>query len=130
MDFEFEVPAVKEEKKKYATFTIKPIGGPAEIAKWREMQAAKEANYLLRLGARDQRITEFEATTGQKLDAPQVKTASWQEKLEHAEAERLRLALAEERVAQYTYEREPESKKTLWGRIKSFVKSFWQSANF
>ncbi len=129
MNFEFDPVPVVQEKKKYANFTIREIGGPEEIVKWREMQAAKEAVYRCRLSARDERISQFEAETGQKLASPEVKTASWQEKLEQAMAERKRLAERVE-VARESYQLPVEPPKPILQRIIGFFKSIWKNANF
>lgn len=131
MNFEFSDPIpLVQQKKKYSTFTITPIGGSEEIVKWREMQAAKEMAYRMRLNARDGRISEYEALSGQKLDTPQVKTADWQEKVSFALMERKRLAEAEARVTEYPpWEIAPESKKTIIQKIVGFFKQIWVNSN-
>lgn len=132
MDFEFlDPPAIVQKKKKYQTFTVTPIGGPAEIIKWRQQQEAKESLYRLRLGDRNNRIANFESKLGQKLDAPTIHTTSWAEKQAFATEERQRLKKAEDVVLEYPpWESAPEPKKTLFQRFKGFIVSLWQHANF
>lgn len=131
MKFEFyEEPAHVQKKKKYANFTIREIGGPEELAKWKEVQAAKEAVQRLRISARDERLKAFEAETGQKLDTPTVQTGSWDEKLAFAKAERARLKKIEDLVNQPAWEPLPKPKLSLWGRVKQFFKDRWTGANF
>lgn len=132
MDFDsFDPVPLVQAKKKYANFTVKEIGGPAEIIKWRQIQAAKEAAYQIKLNDRDGRLGEFEKETGQKLATPTISTTSWAEKLMFANAERVRLSKAEEKViAHPPWEPTPEPKKSLIQRVAGFFKSVWKSANF
>lgn len=120
---------VVQKKKKYSTFTVREIGGPDEIGKWREMQAAKEATYRLKLKSRDERLAAFQAETGQLLAKPTIHTTSWAEKQAFAKSERIRLAKLED-VAERTFEPTPEIKKTLFQKISGFFSRVWKSANF
>jgi len=132
MKFEFAdaIPLVQQ-KKKQSTFKLTPIGGPDEIGKWREMQAAKEHVYRLRLVNRDDRIRQFEAETGERLDAPIITTADWNEKLSFANSERKRLAQLEKRVEEYpAWTPPPEPKKSLGDRFIQFFKNLWTNSNF
>lgn len=134
MDFERFIGSlnpepVVQEKKKYANFTVRMIGGPEEIKKWREIQAAKESAYRVRLNDRDTRITSFEAETGQKLAEPTIHTTSWQEKVAFAKEERKRLAKKEKAVSTYNWQPTPEPKITIGQRIVGFFKDVWKSAN-
>ena len=98
MDFDFEIPGVHYEKKKYQNFKVTPID---DIVQWRQIQEAKEFAYRIRLKERDQRIAAFESTLGQKLDTPTIHTTSWEEKRMFAEAERAEIKKAEAQVTQH-----------------------------
>lgn len=132
MKFDFlDESALVQKKKKYANFTIKEIGGPEEIKKWREMQAAKESIYRMRLNQRDERLANFEQETRQKLVTPEIKTRTWAEKQAHAESERHRLSQAELDVILYPpWEVSEPPKKTLLQRFTNFISSVWKYANF
>lgn len=132
MEFNFlDQPAVVQKKKKYATFTVKEIGGPEEIVKWREMQAAKESLYRMKLQTRENRIQDFEAELGQKIDAPTISSKSWIEKMHDAQEERERLAKSEEKVTAYPpWEPRPIEKRSLWGLFTGFIKRVWNDCNF
>jgi hypothetical protein len=128
--FESPIPIVQE-KKKYANFTITEIGGPLEIIKWREQQAAKEYVQRMRLGARDDRLTAFEELTEQKLATPKISQANWDEKLDFAMSERKRLAKLDERVQDNPpWLPTPEPKKSVIQRITGFFKNIWSDAQF
>lgn len=119
------------EKRKYANFTVKDIGGPAEIEKWRRIQLAKQEAYKIKLRERDQRIASFEAESGQKLDRPTIHTTSWAEKQMFVEAERAEIKRAKEAVVSYPpWEMTPEPKKTVLQRIVLWIKKVWMTANF
>lgn len=131
MKFEFEVSPLVQEKKKYATFTVREIGGPEEIVKWRQQQEAKESIYRLRLGERNTRIETFEKETGQILDQPTLGKTPWAEKLAFAKSEQARLAKAEENVTKYPpWEPPTAPKQTPLQKIGSFLKRLWTNANF
>lgn len=118
-----------QKKKKYQTFTVKEIGGPAEIVKWREMQAAKESAYRVTLKSRDERLSEFEEKTGQRLDEPTIHTSSWAEKQAFATSERARLAqLVDVASSPWLYE-SPEV-PTFFQKVARFFKRLWADANF
>lgn len=132
MNFEFDnvVPLVHE-KKKYTNFTVTEIGGPEEIIKWRQMQEAKESLLRLKLGARDTRLTDYEALIGQKLDTPKISSMTWAEKAAFASSERERLAKLEANVIKYPpWVPEEKPKPTFFQRIKGFFKSLWTESNF
>lgn len=124
-------PGEVQKKKKYATFTVKEIGGPDEIIAWRKVQAVKEEAYRMTLRARDQRIAEFEASSGQKLETPTIHTTSWAEKQAFVKAE---IAEIEAQRAKYVapdpYQLPDEPKKSVGARIAGFFKRIWASANF
>ena len=132
MEFDFlSPPPLIQEKKKYKNFTVTEIGGPDEIVKWREMQAAKESIYHLRLGERDGRIRQFEKETRQVLDSPKVNTRTWEEKLVAAQSERKKLSKVERKVLECPpWEPIPEKKPSFFQRVKNFFVSFYRSANF
>ena len=132
MEFDFlNPPAIVQQKKKYATFTVREIGGPEEIIKWRAEQEAKESIYRLRLGERDKRLDDFSRLIGQPLDTPKVGVRNWKEKLEFAKSERERLSKAEQAVIDYPpWEPPVIPPKTIFQKIKDFCRSLWKSANF
>ena len=120
-----------EEKKKYQNFRVVPIGGPAEIGKWRAMQEAKEYAYRIKLGERDARISEAEKTLG-KLDEPKLSKQGWKEKSAFAAIERQRLAQLEPVTTDYSKLglSSPEPKKTVFQRVTGFLKRIWSNAQF
>ena len=124
--FEDTIP-IRQEKRKYACFHVKDIGGPAEIAKWREIQAAKEHAYRIRLAGRDKRIAAFEAETKQRLDSPKLGRSSWSDRLSFAKSEQERL----NKPAVLThdpYQLPPEP--GFWQRVVKFIWDFWASCEF
>lgn len=130
MDLDFflqnaEASALVEKKKKAAHFKITPI---EDIHAWRMQQSAKETLQQLRLEARDDRIAQFEAETGQKLDAPGLSKAGWSDRVAFAQAERKRLALLEETAEKY--QPTPERERTYLGRVIDAFKRLWKAANF
>lgn len=134
MDFEhlFDPPPLVQKKKKYATFTLREIGGPEEIGKWRAIQASKEEAYRMRLEDREKRSAMFESESGQVIDKPVLAAKeSWATKVERANAERVRLAKAEETVTEYPpWEALKPPKQSLFTKITSFLKKLWNNANF
>lgn len=134
MKFEYfeNQSTVVEKKKKTTTFTVTPIGGPAELAKWRQMQEAKEAAYRFRLQERDDRVVAFQKEIGQKLDTPTTHGPSIREKSEKAkqhlreEAERRKKTVA----IPFEWTPEPKPKQSIFGWIKSFFWRMWNDANF
>ncbi len=132
MDFEYySPPALVDEQKKKTTFKIIPIGGPEEIGKWREMQAAKETVYRMRLDTRDTRLAEFESTLGQKLDRGSTSGRSWTEKLDHVRAEKAELRKRQEAVNQAPpWEHFGPPKQNLIQKVISSFKTLWSQANF
>lgn len=138
MKFEFtdldQVPLVQA-KKKYATFTVREIGGPEEIEVWRRQQRAKEEASLM---ARQLKLEATKARMAQDLPEGdpnaiawkgQATGRSWQEKQAHAASERKRLAQLEDGAIESYTPSEPE-KLTVWMRIKRFIKTFWENAKF
>ena len=124
-------PKLVQEKKKYANFTVTPIGGPAEIIKWRQQQEAKESLVRLKLAAKDERIAAFESEIGQKLDTPRISGSTWAEKQAFATSERARLSQQEKSVTQFPpWEATEPPKKTIIQRVFGFFKSIWHSAGF
>lgn len=131
LDFYLSPPPIMREKKKYATFTVRAIGGPEEIVKWRAEQAIKEANYKIKLTERDARLAAFEAETNQKLDTPTIHTTSWEEKYAFAREEQVRLKTVEKIAADsYSYTPFEEPKKTIIQKIKGFFSNLWTHSNF
>lgn len=131
MEFNFELPTLVEEKKKYANFTIREIGGPDDIIKWRQQQEAKESLVRLRLAEKDQRLESFEKELDQPLSRGQIATRSWGEKQAFAESERKRIAELEENVIQHpAWEPLTKPKKNLLQRIRDSIAGIWKSANF
>ena len=132
MDFGFDnVVPIVQEKKKYANFTIKEIGGPEEIIEWRKKQAAKEALYNLRLDARNDRLTAYEAETGQKLATPTIHTTTWAEKQAFVKSERIRLDTLDTRVdSQPKWTPSEEPQQTIIQKIGQFFKNIWKNSNF
>ena len=132
LKYEFEELApLVEQKKKESTFKITPIGGPDEIGKWREMQAAREHVYRMRLVNRDNRLTQIEADMGEKLATPKLSKADWAEKLSFATSERERLAQLEQRVREHpTWTRIIIPKQSLMRRLIQFLKNLWANSNF
>lgn len=130
MDFKFEPIPLVQRKKKYATFTVREIGGSAEVIKWRQEQDAKAALYNLRIKARDDRMSDFAESLGGNVATPTVgKTESWQDKVAFAESERARLAKAEA-IASEAWIPAPSPKLTIFQRIKGFFRKLWNTANF
>ena len=136
MDFDYLIESLNpdplvQKKKKYATFTVKEIGGPAEIIKWRQAQEAKEHLYRMKLNERESRLASFEAETNQRLESPKIHTTSWSEKVAFAKSERERLSKAESVVTQYpAWEVEPTPKLSIFQKITGLFKSLWKNANF
>jgi len=129
---DFEPPAIIQEKKKYQNFTIKPID---DIHKWRAEQANKRAAYELRNTVRDQRITQNKTDIGYTAPSPSLseyKSEGWEKKLAYALERRKQYGKPEmlTDTKTWTYEEEPEPKKTVWQRIKAWAFDFWISANF
>ncbi len=132
----FDRPALVQTKKKYATFTVKEIGGPKEIIEWRRLQAEKEArNQTIRM-----QLVESQKDKMFGPDAPvgdgvtwkgsaSVTTSSWKDKLEFALEERKRLAkIDEDYTPSFKWEITPEPKLTVWQKVKRVLKDIWDSA--
>jgi len=124
-------------KRKYATFTVKEIGGPAEIIEWRKAQAAK-------LEAAGIAYNQFKQDVALHMvpdDAPvgdanwtgaaSLSKQSWEEKIAFAQSERERLKKpVEVEPIVYDFTPEPEPKKSPLERVIGWVKAIWASANF
>lgn len=133
MDFDFltQQAALVQKKKKYATFTIKDIGGPEEIKKWREQQAAKETVYRMRLSARDERVETYEKELGQKLATPRLSKPDWAEKYALAQEEREKISKAVQALVDHPPWKPVTSPKvTVFQRIIRFFGNIWKNANF
>lgn len=127
----FNQPELVQKKKKYATFTVREIGGQAEVEAFRRAQAVKEEAYRMRLKSRDERAAEFQASFGQKIDSPTVHTTSWAEKVAFVAAEKAEIAAKRAEVTVHEpWVMPPEPKRSLKERVKQFFKRIWQSANF
>lgn len=129
-----ERPAiVQEERKRYATFKITPIGGPKELEKWRLEQAAKLEAYNLRREQAKERQVEFiaggpDAPLGELTwqgKALLSDPAKWEEKLKQAKANRRKLLEPEILTSpkSWTYEPEPIEKPSLVKRFSNWVSS-------
>ncbi len=132
MDFEVfgSVPIVQK-KKKYTNFTIKEIGGPEEIIKWRKEQEAKAHLHQLRLNARDDRIRSYEELTGQKLETPQLSGRSFADKMAEAIQRKEEYGKAELAViANPPWVPPVPPQLTLFQKIIRFFKQIWTHANF
>lgn len=132
---DYEQPAHVQKKKKYATFTVREIGGPAELAKWKEVQAAKAAIYNLRIQARDDRMSDFAASLGQKVDRPVNNSPSLMDRLAHNKAMHIDLDLKQAEAVKNQkpepkWEPTPEPKLSILQRIGRFFKQLWRDANF
>jgi hypothetical protein len=150
MEFKFDEvfspPPIIQNKKKYATFTVREIGGPAELAKWKVEQAAKWDAYQAERSAKREKMKQFIAGP----EAPQgdgvtwtgkgmtegfkdLDKGNWKEKLEQVMSERKRLAAPipeSEQVIYPPYVPEPEPKQTWFQRVKAFILNIWKTANF
>ena len=124
-------PAIVQEKKRYATFKITPIGGPAELAIWRAEQAKKLAAYQLRRSEQKDKATEIvaggtDAPLGEltwKGKALLSDSRAWDERLKEAKARR-RAYLKPELVQSpkdWTYEPTLEAKPSLKERVFKWV---------
>ena len=132
------VPAIVEEKKRYANFKITPIGGQVEIIKWREEQAQKLAAYQVLREELKQKKVEFlaggpDAPLGEltwKGKALLADTATWDQKLKQAKAARKRLLEPEILTdrASWTYKDPEPVKKTLRNRLSNWFKTVWDTA--
>lgn len=120
-------PSIVRQKKKYATFTIKEIGGPTEIVEWRKQQEAKLAAYGMTLKDRDDRISAFRA--GNEVDAPKLIQGNWQNKLSFAMSERKRLA-EPEIINRAPTVYDPGPPKSLFQRFNAWLSRLWKSAKF
>ncbi len=136
MKFDFKSPPpVVQEKKKYANFTIREIGGPAEIGKWRAEQALKESkNERLRLAKIELQKELMSAGlpegNGVTWDGKAtVGSAGWSEKLEHALSERKRLS-EESTPEPFQWVPDPEPHLNPLQKIVRWVKGIWMAANF
>jgi hypothetical protein len=139
----FDRPAIIQEKRKYANFTVTDIGGPVEIIAWRARQKEIEAmNQTIRMQNLDhQKNTMF------GIDAPQgdgvtwegsavtqgwKSDTTWRDKLNFVKSEKKRLATLELRDLNsdplFTLTPEAPSKKTLLQTIKGWIKNLWESA--
>ena len=137
MKFEFAEylnPApIIQEKKKYATFTVREIGGPAELAIWRKEQENKWVAYQANREAFKDKQKQYIAGP----DAPQgdgvtwqgsgsvdgFKDITWQDKLSHALSERKRLYKPEivtDKKA-WVYEPISEPKVSFLAKVKAFI---------
>lgn len=132
MEFSFETPpAIVHEKRKYANFTVRDIGGPAEIIIWRQQQEAKESLYRLKLGERDKRLSAFESESGQKLDKPKIVERTWEEKTKDAAADRESYEKAMSQVIEYPpWEYVPKPKQNIFQILKGFIRKLWNNSNF
>lgn len=123
MNFDFIPPAMIQEKKKYANFTLKEIGGPEEIIKWRKEQEAKESIYRLRLGQRDTRLTSFEKEIGELISRGEFKGRNWEEKVMAAKELRDEIAKQHAKVIAYPpWQPREAPKPSLFQRIVGFFK--------
>jgi hypothetical protein len=132
----FDAPAIIQEKKKYASFTVREIGGPLEIIAWRKAQEQKEIqNQVIRL-----QLLQKQKDTMFGSDAPQGDSvtwqghvdsrpflSSWEAKLERVKSERKRLA-QKEFYEPIEYVPLTVIAPTLWERMKQFVKEIWNEA--
>lgn len=134
---------VIQEKKKYATFTLREIGGQAEIVKWREEQATKWAAYQANREAFKEKQKLYvcgpDAPQGDKVtwegkaSLVQGSDREWHTKLAQVIAERERLYQPEVATAPKAYEPyvpEPKPKLSLWAKTKNQFSRLWNSANF
>lgn len=143
MKFEFDEvfnpPPIVQNKKKYATFTVREIGGPIELARWKVEQELKWAQYQANRSAFKEKQKQFIAGP----DAPQgdgvtwkgsgsilgAKDADWKDKLSHALSERKRLATPEILTARESWSYEEPPKPSLMKRFKQWIVNVWESAN-
>lgn len=127
-----ERPAiVQEERKRYSTFKITPIGGPKELAKWKLEQAAKLEAYNLKREQFKEKQVEFiaggpDAPLGELTwqgKALLSDPAKWDEKLKQAKANRRKLLQPEILTSPqaWTYEPEPVKKPPLKQRFLNWL---------
>lgn len=131
MDFDFQPPALVQAKKKYANFTIKEIGGPEEIIKWRQQQEAKDSIHRIRVSDREDRVKQVRDTIGKDLSLPTIHTSSWAEKLAFVDSEKKLIEEMRKKVIAYpSWVATEPPKLSLGQRIKSFFVNIFKSANF
>lgn len=118
---------VRPARKKYATFTVREIGGPDKIEEWRRQNDAKQAAFLERCEMRDTRVKASGITAFGLLSGKEK--VSWADKQAFVKSERKRLD-APELINSKSWEPEPEIKPTFKQKVIGFFKSFWKSANF
>ena len=129
-------PAMRQEKRKYANFTVKDIGGPKEIIEWRQKQASKEGLYNTRLYNRDGRLRDFEAKQGVQLAHPTLSKNNWQERLDRALSERKNLAQVSfldtdaTKTVYDTFKSDTKGQDRLVYRVIGWVKRLLKTANF
>jgi hypothetical protein len=137
--FENDVIPIVQEKKKYQNFTVREIGGPAEIIVWRAEQARKElANQAFRMQVVEAQKTkmidptlEDKGVTWKGSAGTQPRMGSWADKL--AEGKEMRKDYMKPELLTkeaWTYEPYVEPKKTFFQRIKGAIRAFWDSAKF
>lgn len=127
----FDKPAIVQEKKKYATFTVREIGGPAEIIKWRAEQAKKESIYLASLDAREARRVVAAKELG-TLDAPALGRPSWNDRMAAGKKMREDYMRPDPNYVpiERTYEVSADPKQSLFQIIGGWFSRLWKSANF
>jgi hypothetical protein len=127
-----ERPAVvQEERKRYSTFKITPIGGPKELEKWRLEQAAKLEQYNSKREQLKEKKVEFlaggpDAPLGEltwKGKALLADSKAWDEKLKTAKANRRKLLEPEILTSPRAWTYEPEPKKPLKERFFNWLKN-------
>lgn len=133
---DFEPAPVIQAKKKYQNFTVREIGGPAEILVWREAQAKKEREALaMREMARE--MAKVKAGEGLPdgdgvMTTVQGETSrnSWQERLAHGMEMRRAYGKAEIITDPVAWVPPPPPKLSILKRLFCFITSFWKNANF
>lgn len=127
-----ERPAIiQQERNRYQLFTITPIGGPAEIVKWREQQAKKLAEYGIKREELKAKKKEFiaggrDAPVGElNWDGRVILSESkdWDAKLSEAKARRRELRRKQILTDTKAWEvplPEPEP-PSMWERFKTWI---------
>lgn len=132
----FENPPIVQKKKKYAHFTVREIGGPAEIIKWREEQARKEAEQNIRISLHRDALKDLIAPEG----SPEGTEVTWKGRAtagRQAWGDRVREARMRAspfegcHPTQHPAWKPREAPKlSLFRRVAKWAKGIFESANF